>query len=182
MLLETAFHSLWFARDSNSMIMLFVMDFWDAQVMQTNKAGRLKKNFVKLAKHFVSYSQCSKQNPCLLLLDNHSPHLSAETLDYFKDNGVTLLSPPPLFTNKLKHLHRGVYEPLTKHINTVWDAWICTHKRPKKIYNIPSILTTAPIRVVTPVNNYGWVSSYRDFSTKPKHFYRHWLYAIILYW
>ena len=60
-----------------------------------NQSGwMIEKNFVKFAKHFVSYARCSKQNPCLLLLDNHDSHLSAEALDYFKDNGVTLLSFP----------------------------------------------------------------------------------------
>lgn len=111
-----------------------------------------EKTFVNFAKHFVSFVRCSQEHPCILLLDNHDSHLSAEVLDYFKDNGVTLLSFPPHCSHKLQPLDRSVYGPLKKHINTACDAWICTHKRPMKIYDIPSILATATPLALTPNN------------------------------
>lgn len=79
----------------------------------------MEQNFVKFAKHFVSYARCSEKRPSLLLLDNHDSHLSAEALDYFKANGVTLLSFPPHCSHKLQPLDRSVYGPLKKQINTV---------------------------------------------------------------
>ncbi|XP_046687436.1 uncharacterized protein LOC124373085 [Homalodisca vitripennis] len=106
----------------------------------SNPSGWMKEaNFLKFAKHFVSQARCSKEKPCILLLDNHESHLSADVLDLFKDNGVTLLSFPPHCSHKLQPLDRSVYGPLKKYINTACDAWICTNKRPMGIYDIPSI-------------------------------------------
>lgn len=112
----------------------------------------VEKNFYNYAKHFVSHVRCSPTKPCLLLLDNHDSHLSAEVLDYFKENGVTVLSFPPHCSHKLQPLDRSVYGPLKKQINTACDAWMATHKRPMTIYDIPGILSTSIPLSVTPVN------------------------------
>lgn len=112
----------------------------------------MEQNFVKFTKHFVSYARCSEKRPSLLLLDNHDSHLSAEALDYFKANAVTLLSFPPHCSHKLQPLDRSVYGPLKKQINTACDAWVCTNKRPMTIYDIPSILARAALLALTPVN------------------------------
>lgn len=110
----------------------------------------MEQNFVKFTKHFVSYAP--ERRPSLLLLDNHDSHLSAEALDYFKANAVTLLSFPPHCSHKLQPLDRSVYGPLKKQINTACDAWVCTNKRPMTIYDIPSILARAAPLALTPVN------------------------------
>lgn len=78
--------------------------------------------------------------------------MSAEVLDYFKDNGVTLLSFPPHTSHKLQPLDRSVYGPLKKQINTACDAWMALNKRPMTIYDIPGILARSIPLAVTPVN------------------------------
>uniref|UniRef100_A0A4W5LHY5 HTH CENPB-type domain-containing protein n=1 Tax=Hucho hucho TaxID=62062 RepID=A0A4W5LHY5_9TELE len=42
-------------------------------------------HFVDFLKHFVEHTKCSKEKPCLLLLDNHESHLSIDGLSYAKD-------------------------------------------------------------------------------------------------
>lgn len=111
-----------------------------------------EKLFINFASHFVSHARCSPERPCLLLLDNHDSHLFTQVLDYFKDNGVTLLSFPPHCSHKLQPLDRSVYGPLKKYINSACDAWICTNKRPMKIYDIPSIMARATPLALTPNN------------------------------
>ncbi|XP_039282445.1 uncharacterized protein LOC120350969 [Nilaparvata lugens] len=112
----------------------------------------MEKNFLKFAKHFVTHVRCSIENPCLLILDNHESHLSADLLDYFKENGVTLLSFPPHCSHKLQPLDRSVFGPLKKYINTACDSWMASNKRPMTIHDIPSILASTLHVAATPAN------------------------------
>lgn len=52
--------------------------------------------FLLFIKHFISYVKPTKELPVLLLLDNHSSHLSVPILDLAKNNGVVMLSIPPI--------------------------------------------------------------------------------------
>ena len=40
--------------------------------------------FVLYLKHFVKFARCTKERPCLLILDNHESHLSIDGLTYAK--------------------------------------------------------------------------------------------------
>ncbi|XP_072392080.1 uncharacterized protein [Diabrotica undecimpunctata] len=51
--------------------------------------------FPQVMEHFIKYSSSSCNNPSLLIMDNHESHLSMETLDLAKSNGVTILTLPP---------------------------------------------------------------------------------------
>ena len=51
-------------------------------------------NFLKYIKNFLTHAHCSKDSPCLVLIDNHSSHLDAAVLNFCKENGITLLSFP----------------------------------------------------------------------------------------
>lgn len=110
-----------------------------------NKSGWMKEeNFIKYAKHFVQYVKPSKEKPVLLLLDNHNSHLSIEVLEYFKDNGVVLLSFPPHCSHKLQPLDRTVYGPLKKYFNTASDNWLACHPgKTINIYDIPELVKIA---------------------------------------
>lgn len=112
-----------------------------------------EQHFIKFAKHFVEYVRCSKERPCLLLLDNHDSHLSVEALNIFKDNGVSVLSFPPHCSHKLQPLDRSVYGPLKKYVNTHIDAWMTAN--PGKIfgiYDIPRIVQSTLPLACTPIN------------------------------
>ncbi|CAH1979615.1 unnamed protein product [Acanthoscelides obtectus] len=74
-----------------------------------NQSGWMKKeHFLHWCQHFVKHTGCSKERPVLLLLDNHDSHLSIDSLDYLKENGVTVLSFPPHCSHKLQPLDRSV--------------------------------------------------------------------------
>lgn len=108
-----------------------------------NPSGWMKvDNFQKFARHFVKYVKPSNEKPVLLLLDNHNSHLSIEVLDFFKDNGVTVLSfPPHHCSHKLQPLDRTVYGPLKKYFNKAFDNWLASHPgKTITIYDIPELL------------------------------------------
>ena len=109
-------------------------------------------NFLKYIKHFSTHARCSKDRPCLLLIDSHSSHLDAVVLDFCKDSGMTLLSFPAHCSHKLKPLDRSVYGPFKKFVNSTCDSWITVNKRPMTIYDVPGIVRTALPSAITPRN------------------------------
>ena len=124
-----------------------------------NHSGWMSETeFLMFMKHFVNCVRPSKDNPILLLLDNHQSHLSPSVLDFAKSNGVVMLSFPPHCTHRLQPLDRSVYGPLKKHVNTAMDSWICNNKAQRlsddnveiqssvrriTIYDIPGIVKVA---------------------------------------
>ena len=112
-----------------------------------------KENFIKFAKHFVKHTKPSKERPILLLLDNHDSHLSIESLDYLKENGVTVLSFPPHCSHKLQPLDRTVYGPFKRYVDVAADNWMACHPgKPMTIYVIPEIVKTALPGAITTTN------------------------------
>ncbi|XP_031637668.1 uncharacterized protein LOC116350086 [Contarinia nasturtii] len=61
-----------------------------------NESGWMKQvEFVKYMEHFIKYVSPSLKKPALLLLDNHTSHLSIEAIDLALDNGIVMLAFPP---------------------------------------------------------------------------------------
>ena len=75
------------------------------------------ENFLIFVEHFVKFTRCTTEKPILLILDNHSSHLSIPVLNFCKRNGVVLLSFPPHTSHRLQPLDRTVYGPLKIIIN-----------------------------------------------------------------
>ena len=74
-----------------------------------NPSGWIKANdFLVFMQHFVAVTKCSKEHPGLILLDNHESHLSIALIDYYRDNGIVLLTLPPRCSHKLQPLGNSV--------------------------------------------------------------------------
>lgn len=109
--------------------------------------------FPKVMTHFVKITGSSKDNPCLLIVDNHDSHLAPEALNIAKDNGVTLLTIPPHTSHKLQPLDVSVFGPLQTFYNAALDSWMLrNHGVPATIYNISELLGLAFEKAMTPVN------------------------------
>ena len=119
-----------------------------------NPSGWMTEDiFVLFLKHFVHYARCTKERPCLLILDNHESHLSIDGLTYVKEYGVVMLSLPPHCSHRLQPLDRSVYGPLKKHVNSACDSWILSRPgNTMSIYDIPAIVATCLPRTATPSN------------------------------
>ncbi|XP_050309704.1 uncharacterized protein LOC126745759 isoform X1 [Anthonomus grandis grandis] len=103
--------------------------------------------FYDFMKHFVKHTSPTKQSPVLLLLDNHSSHLSIKTVEYAKNNEVVMLSFPPHCTHKLQPLDVSVFGPFKKYLASAQDAWLRNNPgQTISIYEIPKIVaTTLPL-------------------------------------
>ena len=45
-------------------------------------------NFVQVMQHFIHHTKSSKENPFLLIYDNHASHISIQVIDLAKANGI----------------------------------------------------------------------------------------------
>ncbi|KYN09256.1 hypothetical protein ALC57_18636 [Trachymyrmex cornetzi] len=100
--------------------------------------------FYGFMNHFIKHVKPSKDSPVLLLVDNHSSHLSIKTLDLAKENGVVMLSFPPHCSYKLQPLDVAVYGPFKKYLSSAQDAWLRSNPgKTMTIYDIPSIVRTS---------------------------------------
>ena len=62
--------------------------------------------------HIVRHTGASKEAPILLLMDNHASHISLETVEFCRENGIVIVTFPPHCSHKLQPLDVAVYGPL----------------------------------------------------------------------
>lgn len=96
--------------------------------------------FVDVLKHIQKHTLCSKENPILLLCDNHESHISIDAIHYCRDNGIVCLSFPPHTTHRLQPLDVGVFGPLKSKFKTAFNDWhVSNPGKTLNIYNIPKL-------------------------------------------
>ncbi|GBP12707.1 hypothetical protein EVAR_10346_1 [Eumeta japonica] len=54
-----------------------------------------EKYFFIFKDHFIKYVKSTKEDPALVLLDNHSSHVNIAVVEKVKENNVIMLSSPP---------------------------------------------------------------------------------------
>lgn len=84
-------------------------------------------DFVNFMHHFIKFAHASKENPLLLLLDNHRSHVTIEVIDLAIEHGITILTLPPHCSHKLQPLDVGVFGPVKKSYFVQCDAWTKNH-------------------------------------------------------
>ena len=107
--------------------------------------------FIQVMQHFINHTKSSKDNPTLLIYDNHESHLSINVLNLAKDNGVNVLTLPPHSTNKLQPLDVGINKPFKTYYDQAVDEWMTGHPAtPMSIYDIAACMGIAHRRAMTP--------------------------------
>ncbi|KAF2902796.1 hypothetical protein ILUMI_03390 [Ignelater luminosus] len=101
------------------------------------------KSVLKFMEHFKKYSHASKENPVLLILDNHESHVSVNVIKYARDNGITMVTLPPHCSNRLQPLDVGVYSSFKSRYNSAMTNWMLSNPgKTVTIYNIPGFVKT----------------------------------------
>lgn len=110
-----------------------------------NQSGFINgDNFLEFIKHFHTFTKCTKENPILLLLDNHVSHRTLEVIKYCRENGIHMLSFPPHCSHRLQPLDVSVFGPWKKVANTLCEDWVKMHPgQAMTIYNMPEIFRKA---------------------------------------
>jgi hypothetical protein len=68
--------------------------------------------FPEWLQHFARHSRPTKDDPVLLILDNHVSHCTLAAVVFCRENHITLLSLPPHSSHKLQPLDVGFFGPL----------------------------------------------------------------------
>lgn len=83
--------------------------------------------FLDWLKHFKKNVSPSKDNPVLLILDNHSSHCSIEASDFCRNNFITLLSIPLHSSHRTQPLDVVYFSSLKTAYSVVVDKWLSAH-------------------------------------------------------
>lgn len=111
------------------------------------------ETFVHYWEHFIKHTKCSKERPVLVILDNHESHVTPQTLQIAKDNGITLITLPPHTSHKTQPLDRTVFGPFKTVYNQAIDDFMTTHPgETATIYQIPKFVGNAFPVSFTPAN------------------------------
>ncbi|XP_022909090.1 uncharacterized protein [Onthophagus taurus] len=100
--------------------------------------------FLDVLKHMQRHTVCSKENPILLLCDNHESHVTIDAINYARENGIIYLSFPPHTTHRLQPLDVGVFGPFKSKLKTAFNDWHVSHPgKSLNIYSIPKLAKLA---------------------------------------
>lgn len=79
--------------------------------------------FTKYMDFFIKHTNANAGSPTLLLLNNHTSHLSIEVIDKALEHGITMLSFPPHCTHRMQLLDVTVFGPLKTMYAKEHDDW-----------------------------------------------------------
>lgn len=68
--------------------------------------------------------QCTKENSMLVIMDNHKSHLSVQSLDFCKENGIIVLTLPLHISNRLQPLGHCGFGPFKRFFSSGVNSWI----------------------------------------------------------
>lgn len=132
----------------------FVRDGPNGCVGVGNGSGWMKeKEFLEFLHHFARHAKPSLESKILLLLDNHSSHVTLAALDFCKQNGIVMLTFPAHCTHRLQPLDRSVFRSFKGRLNSHFDSWMKSHPGENAtIYHIPAIVGKALPQAATQEN------------------------------
>ena len=99
----------------------------------SNKSGWMQSEFLNFMEHLVKHTNASETNHKLVLLDNHQSHLSLPVVNFYKENGIVLLTFPPHCSHKLQPLDRTVFGPMKTYFNQACGNWMRSNAGNQKI-------------------------------------------------
>lgn len=119
-----------------------------------NRSGWMTAElYIQVLKHIQRQTSCSKDNPILIICDNHESHISIEAVNYCRDNGIIYLSLPPHTSHKLQPLDVSVFGPFKSKLKTAFNDWhIRNIGKTISIYNIAELSKSAFLESFTPKN------------------------------
>lgn len=89
-----------------------------------NPTGWTNENcFLQFLEHLINHTKPSKEEPILLVFDNHESHLSLAAIERARQVGIVMLTLPPHTSNKMQPLDRTVFGPFKTFYHQALDAW-----------------------------------------------------------
>lgn len=123
----------------------------DGALYEHSKNGWINEEiFLKWLVHFRDYCKPNSESPVLLILDNHSSHISLQIYNFCKENNIILLSIPPHTSHHLQPLDVVLYGPVKSAFNRECGLFLksCGHKKITP-YDLAALFNKAYSRVAS---------------------------------
>lgn len=100
--------------------------------------------FVDYLQHFISFVKPTKEEPVLIILDNHESHISLAAYKLFRENDLHLLSLPPHVSHKMQSLDLTFFSSLKMAYNRECELYMVNNPG-KRItqYEVGELFTNA---------------------------------------
>ena len=93
-----------------------------------NSSAWMKQDiFPQVLKHFIDNMTVSKDQPGVLIMDNHNSHITLEGVELAKNHGLDLLTLPPHCSHKLQPLDVSVFGAFKKFYSSFCNEWHLSH-------------------------------------------------------
>ncbi|CAH2088101.1 unnamed protein product [Euphydryas editha] len=80
--------------------------------------------FIDYLRHFISFVKPTKEDPVLLILDNHEIHISLVAYELFREHGLLVLSLPPHVSHKMQPLDLTIFSSLKMAYNKEYELYM----------------------------------------------------------
>lgn len=119
-----------------------------------SKSGWMTKEiFVEVVKHVQKHTSSSKENPILVLLDNHETHVSIDLIKFCRKHGIVLLTFPPHTSHRLQPLDVGVFSSFKNNCKAEFNSWISQNPgKTISIYHVAGLSAKAYDNAFTRAN------------------------------
>lgn len=94
--------------------------------------------FLSWLEHFVNHVRPENERPVLLIMDNHSSHISLEVSLYSRKHHISILTLAPHTSHKIQPLDRSFFGPLKTKYSIECDTWMNQH--PGRGINIAQVV------------------------------------------
>lgn len=106
--------------------------------------------FLQWLGHFRNYAKPSVTEPVLLVLDNHSSHISIAAFNFCKENNIHMVSLPPHTSDRLQPLDLTFFSPLKNALFREYELYLSSTGHQKITeYDIAELLNKAFMKVAT---------------------------------
>lgn len=108
--------------------------------------------FMLALHHFVKYVKPTKENPVLILMDNHCTHVNLSVVEFAKNHLIILIFPPHC-SHRLQPLDVAVYGPYKSRYKIAMNEWMLSNPGVTvTIYNVGQFVKEAFFKTFTPHN------------------------------
>lgn len=120
-----------------------------------------EKLFLDWMDFFIEHVRPSKEQPILLILDNHESHVSVAVTKKARLSGIHMLTFPPHTSHRLQPLDRTVFGSFKSHYNRAVNDWMsCNPGKPLSIYEVGEMVGRAfPLAFTTKNIQSGFAAS-----------------------
>nr|XP_023020863.1 uncharacterized protein LOC111509369 [Leptinotarsa decemlineata] len=100
--------------------------------------------FIDYLRHFISFAKPTKEDPVLLILDNHESHISLGAYELYREHGLHVLSLPPHVSHKMQPLDLTIFSSLKMAYNKECELYMANNPG-KRIgqYEVGELFTKA---------------------------------------